>query len=180
MNWTASRLTISNVGHLNTIDKNEVKSKRCQRIRGAAKDAAARDCALLEARDRRARSRFYLKFLSVPITRRARRLRVMSTWKSVVLFAPLAVATAIAACGGGSSETPPPADPSAAASASAASPTADMPPATPAPEPAAAPTPPPAAAPEPTPAPTPAAAAEPPPAKDTKADKKKAGGKKKK
>ena len=46
----------------------------------------------------------------------------MATWKSVVLFAPLAVATAIAACGGGSSETPPPVDPSAAASASAAPP----------------------------------------------------------
>ena len=72
--------------------------------------AVAARSAILSAfrgphRDRR--SCFYLKFLSVPITRRARRLRVMSTWKSVVLFAPLAVATALAACGGGSSETPP-------------------------------------------------------------------------
>ena len=89
------------------------------------------------------RGRFCLKFLSVPITRRARRLRVMSTWKSVVLFAPLAVATAIAACGGGSSETPPPADPSAAAGSASAAPMAE--------------TPAPAATPEPAPAPPPAA-----------------------
>src|SRR5437660_11575064 len=101
------------------------------------------------------RAGFHLQFLSVPITRRARRLRVMSTWKSVVLFAPLAVATAIAACGGGSSETPPPADPSAAAGSASAAPMAETPP--PAPEPAAAPTPP-AAEPTPPPAPTPAAA----------------------
>src|SRR5579859_6736296 len=124
------------------------------------------------------RGRFCLKFLSVPITRRARRLRVMSTWKSVVLFAPLAVATAIAACGGGSSETPPPADPSAAAGSASAAPMAETP--APAATPEPAPAPPPAAEPAPPPAPTPAAAAEPPP-KEEKADKKPAKkGKKKK
>src|SRR5450432_4770035 len=74
----------------------------------------------------------------------------MAIWKSVVLFAPLAVATAIAACGGGSSETPPPVDPSAAASASATPMAAES--AAPAATPEPAPPPAPAAAPEPAPA----------------------------
>jgi hypothetical protein len=137
------------------------------------------DAIAVPSARRNLRSCFYLKFFSVPITRRARRLRVMSTWKSIVLFAPLAVATAIAACGGGSSETPPPADPSAAASAAPAS--TDTP-ATPAAAPEPPPPPAPAATPEPAPPPPPPAAAAPPPPppEPPKADKKKAAPAKKK